>query len=71
MNRSSRFVHYGTIAAGVLVAALCGLCTFNVATSPDNAMIAPVAWIVGGAPTLFGLWLIVHSVQRLWSGDGK
>jgi len=70
VSEHRRFVHYVSVAAGVLIAGLCGLCTFNLVSGPEGAILFPFAVVIGGAPTLFGLWLIVHSLRRLSGRNG-
>lgn len=71
MSRPTRFAHYVSITAGVLVVALCGLCTFDVLKGPEAAIAGPFALVIGGAPILAGIWLIVHSVRGLMAGGDK
>jgi hypothetical protein len=58
------------IVVGALVATLCGTCTYGV-VSDWGEELRLFALIVGGAPTLFGIWLLASGIERVWSAHRR
>lgn len=60
------------IVVGVLTACMCGTCTYSAVTTPDNQHgLATLAWVVGGAPTAFGIWLLASGIEQVWSSHRR
>jgi hypothetical protein len=58
VNKRARLDAEFDILLGVLMTALCGGCTLWIS---NNGGIYGLQYIVGGIPTLIGLWLIVEA----------
>jgi hypothetical protein len=78
--RPGQFVGVLLIAAGALIAVLCGACTAFVIVAgysptgsgnPDEGGMTGLALVLGGVPTLFGCLMIWSGVVLLRSGRNK
>ena len=75
-DATARFVGAGTIAAGLLVVALCGSCTaafvgglvWSAISGDPGAgavpFLMPIPLIIGGGPTLGGILLVRRGLRR-------
>lgn len=67
-SKDPRVRHYIGMVGGLMIAGLCGTCTYAVVTGPEAYVAGVIPLFVGGIPTVVGFVVFVRELYALMTG---